>query len=112
MDETRFRVTQTNLEIQLPDMMKSVYGQSAQTLRDCTRVCAHSRARARVCVCVNGRKRQNKLIWRSQVRASSYDSNKLTNKRQQFHKFITWRLCVTHHVLGVSSATIRSLQLH
>jgi len=52
MDETRFRVTQTNLEIQLPDMMKSVYGQSAQTLRDCTRVCAHSRARACVCVCV------------------------------------------------------------
>jgi hypothetical protein len=25
----------------------------------------------------------------SDVRASSYDSNKLTNKMQQFHKFIT-----------------------
>jgi hypothetical protein len=33
-------------------------------------------------------------IWRSQVRASSYDSNKPTNKMQQFYNFITWRLCV------------------
>jgi len=30
-------------------------------------------------------------IWRWQVRASSYNSNKLTNQMQQFHKLITWR---------------------
>jgi hypothetical protein len=29
------------------------------------------------------------LCW--QVRASSYNSNKLTNQMQQFYKFITWR---------------------
>jgi hypothetical protein len=28
-------------------------------------------------------------VWRSQVRAPSYDSNNSTNKLQQFHKFIT-----------------------
>jgi len=32
-----------------------------------------------------------KLIWRWQVRASSYNSNKLTYKMQQFYKLITWR---------------------
>jgi hypothetical protein len=31
------------------------------------------------------------MIWRWQVRASSYNSNKLTNQVQQFYKFITWR---------------------
>jgi hypothetical protein len=31
------------------------------------------------------------LFWHWQVRASSYNSNKLTNPMQQFYKFITWR---------------------
>jgi hypothetical protein len=34
---------------------------------------------------------------------------------QQFHKFITWRLCVsqpTTRILGVSTPIISSLQLH
>jgi hypothetical protein len=39
MDETRFHVTLTNLEEQLPDKMKSAYRQSAQSLRVCIRVC-------------------------------------------------------------------------
>jgi hypothetical protein len=30
------------------------------------------------------------LLWRWQVRASSYNLNKLTNQMQQFYKFIFW----------------------
>jgi hypothetical protein len=32
----------------------------------------------------------NFKLWRLQVSASSYNSNKLINKMQQFYKFITW----------------------
>jgi len=50
------------------------------------------------------------LTW--DVPVSELNSNKSTYQIQQFHKFITWRLCVAQHVSGASTLTIRSLQLH
>jgi hypothetical protein len=55
---------------------------------------------------------QDRDRWLALVNAVMNDSNKPTNQTQQFHKFITWRLCVAQHVSGASSSIISSLQLY
>jgi len=48
-------------------------------------------------------------IWRWQVRASSYNSNKLTKQIQQFYKFITWNFVSRHKTS--SNKLVKMLQL-
>jgi len=43
-----------------------------------------------------------------ELQGTLYVSNNSTNKMQQFHKFITWRLCVAQHVSGRFSPTVKA----
>jgi hypothetical protein len=51
-------------------------------------------------------------IYKTTKPLTLFDSNKSTNKMQQFHKFITRHLCVARHVSSASPSIIRSIQPH